>query len=81
MNSWLHARKSASGTYETEWNTFAWLKILIKEAISTRKNNLKHENQIRLFKQPRLVLTNKLYTTAVSEPGVNLKFKKTNLSR
>ena len=67
-------------------------KILIKEAISTRKNDPKQnkrpnfvvnnfpENQ-DLFKRPRIVTGNKLHATAVSESEVDATYEERNYLR
>ena len=67
-------------------------KILIKEAISTRKKDPKQkkrpnfvvknfpENQV-LLKRPRIVPGNKLYATAVSEREVDAIYEERNYSR
>ena len=67
-------------------------KILIKEAISTRKKDLKQTNRPNfvvnnftehqdLFKRPRIVPDNKLYATAISELEVEATYHKRNYSR
>ena len=70
-------------------------KILIKEAISTRKKNSENVNRNRrpnflvnnfpenenLFRQLRLVPGNKFYATDVSEREVNPRYEKRNFSR